>query len=44
MTMMNDLTRGGAGQDIPTYPPNAPPPRGPGAAPTGVGGSLFFGM
>jgi hypothetical protein len=40
--MMNDLTRGGVGDDVYTYPSNVPPPRGPGGAPTGVGGSLII--
>jgi hypothetical protein len=42
MTMMNDLTQGGGGDDIPIYRSNAPPPRGPAGAPTGIGGSLMI--
>ncbi len=46
MNMMNDLTRGGDGNDTPIYRSNAPPPpyppRGPAGAPTGIGGSLMI--
>jgi len=38
MSMMNDFAQGGAGNNIPNYQFNAPPPRGPGGAPVGVGG------
>ncbi len=37
MSMMNDLTRGGVGGDIPNFQYSGPPPRGPASAPGGIG-------